>query len=122
MAKGKITLEYLWKDRKRFLGMPLSFTRYALSEDRLFQSIANLETAEECRAYFQDLCIVKELQDMAQRLDTAILLSRGYSYKKIMENVAVSTATIGRVSKCLNYGTGGYRTAIQKLEESEESI
>lgn len=38
MAKGKITIEYIWKDRKRFLGMPLSFTRYALSEDRLFLS------------------------------------------------------------------------------------
>ena len=38
MAKGKITIEYIWKDRKRFLGMPLSFTRYALSEDRLFFS------------------------------------------------------------------------------------
>ena len=39
MAKGKITLEYLWKDRKRFLGMPLSFTRYALTDDRLFLSV-----------------------------------------------------------------------------------
>lgn len=38
MAKGKITIEHIWKDRKRFLGMPLSFTRYALSEDRLFLS------------------------------------------------------------------------------------
>ena len=33
-----ITIEYLWQDRKRYLGMPLSFTRYALSEDRLFLS------------------------------------------------------------------------------------
>ena len=38
MAKGKITIEYIWKDRKRYFGMPLSFTRYALSEDRLFLS------------------------------------------------------------------------------------
>ena len=94
---------------------------HSQSMDRLFQSIANLETAEECRAYFQDLCTVKELQDMAQRLDTAILLSRGYSYKKIMENVAVSTATIGRGSKCLNYGSGGYRTAIGKLTDTEDT-
>ena len=92
------------------------------SMDRLFESILNLKTKEECRAYLEDLCTIKELQDMAQRLDTAVLLSRGYSYKKIMEQVDVSTATIGRVSKCLNYGTGGYRTAIQKLEESEETI
>ena len=90
------------------------------SMDRLFDTIVNLKSKEECRAYLEDLCTVKELQDMAQRLDTAVLLSRGYSYKKIMEQVEVSTATIGRVSKCLNYGTGGYRTVIEKLETGEE--
>ena len=90
------------------------------SIDRLFETILNLTTKEECRAYLEDLCTVKELQDMAQRLDTAILLSRGCSYKKIMEQVDVSTATIGRVSKCLNYGTGGYRTVIEKLDAQEE--
>ena len=56
---------------------------------------------------------------MAQRLDTAILLSQGQSYQQITQQVAVSTATIGRVSKCLNYGTGGYRMAIESLEEKE---
>ena len=90
------------------------------SIDRLFETILNLNTKEECRAYLEDLCTVKELQDMAQRLDTAILLSQGCSYKKIMEQVDVSTATIGRVSKCLNYGTGGYRTVIEKLDAQEE--
>ena len=86
------------------------------SMDRLFDTILTLKTNEECRAYLEDLCTVKELQDMAQRLDTAVLLSRGYSYKRIMEQVDVSTATIGRVSKCLNYGSGGYKTVIDKLE------
>lgn len=90
------------------------------SMDRLFETILNLKNKEECRAYLEDLCTVKELQDMAQRLDTAVLLSRGYSYKRIMEQVDVSTATIGRVSKCLNYGTGGYKTAIDKLEPEEQ--
>lgn len=92
------------------------------SMDRLFDTIVNLNTREECRAYLEDLCTVKELQDMAQRLDTAVLLSRGYSYKKIMEQVDVSTATIGRVSKCLNYGTGGYRSVIEKLKTGEETV
>lgn len=87
------------------------------SMDRLFQSILNLQSLDECYAYFEDLCTVKELQDMSQRLDTAILLAQGYSYQRIAEEVDVSTATIGRVSKCLNYGSGGYRAAIEKLEE-----
>ena len=87
------------------------------SMDRLFQTFLNLETIDECYAYFEDLCTIKELNDMSQRLDAAVLLDQGLSYQKIMEQVAISTATIGRVSKCLNYGTGGYRCAIEKLKE-----
>lgn len=90
------------------------------SIDRLFQTFLNLKTTQECYAYFEDLCTIKELQDMAQRLDTAILLSEGRSYQKITETIEVSTATIGRVSKCLNYGSGGYRTAIERLKATQE--
>ena len=87
------------------------------SVDRLLQTILSLQSLEECYAYFEDLCTVKEILDMSQRLDTAILLSEGKSYQQILEQVDISTATIGRVSKCLNYGCGGYRTAIEKLKE-----
>lgn len=89
------------------------------SIDRLFQTMLNLESIEECYQYFSDICTIKEVQDMAQRLDTAILLSEGYSYQKIAEKVEVSSATIVRVSKCLNYGSGGYNKAIKKLTDSE---
>ncbi len=91
------------------------------SIDRLFQSFLNLTSIEECYTYFEDLCTIKELQDMAQRLDTAILLSKGYSYQRITEEIDISTATIGRVSKCLNYGSGGYREAIEKLGDAADS-
>ena len=91
------------------------------SVDRLFQTILNLTSIEECYEYFEDLCTIKEIQDMAQRLDTAILLSQGQSYQVITREVGISTATIGRVSRCLNYGTGGYRTAISRLGGGEES-
>ena len=87
------------------------------SMDRLFHTILNLETIDECYAYFEDLCTIKELNDMSQRLDAAILLAEGLSYQKIMEQVEISTATIGRVSKCLNYGAGGYKAALEKLKE-----
>ena len=89
------------------------------SVDRLFQTILNLSSIEECYAYFEDLCTIKEVLDMAQRLDTAALLAKGTSYQQICQQVGVSTATVGRVSKCLNYGTGGYRTALDRLEEEE---
>ena len=90
------------------------------SVDRLFKTILSLETVEECYAYFEDICTIKEIQDMSQRLDTAILLSKGMSYQRIAEAVDVSSATIGRVSKCLNYGTGGYRKAIELLRKRPE--
>ena len=90
------------------------------SVDRLFQTILNLQSLDECYAYFEDICTVKEILDMSQRLDTAILLSKGLSYQKITEQVEVSSATIGRVSKCLNYGSGGYQTAIARLALMEE--
>ena len=91
------------------------------SVDRLFQTILNLQTLDDCYEYFEDICTIKEILDIAQRLDTAILLSQGLSYQKIAEQVAVSSATIGRVSKCLNYGSGGYKKAIEKLGLTEEA-
>ena len=90
------------------------------SVDRLFQTFINLQTLDECYAYFEDICTIKEIFDMAQRLDTAILLSQGLSYQKIADQVEISSATIGRVSKCLNYGTGGYKKAIEQLRLPEE--
>ena len=90
------------------------------SVDRLFRTFLNLETLEDCYAYFEDICTIKEILDMSQRLDTAILLSQGLSYQKIAAQVEISSATIGRVSKCLNYGTGGYKQAIEKLAPTEE--
>ena len=84
---------------------------------QLFELITSLDNVDDCQALFDDLCTIKELNDMSQRLDAAVLLAEGLSYQKIMEQVAISTATIGRVSRCLNYGTGGYRSAIEKLKE-----
>ena len=91
------------------------------SMDQLFRSLLNLESIDECYAYFEDLCTMKEVTDMAQRLDTAILLNDGKSYQEITSALNISTATIGRVSKCLNYGAGGYAAAIHKLRKEEET-
>lgn len=85
--------------------------------NRLFRSILKLENVDECYQFFEDLCTIKELQDMAKRLETAELLSQGESYQTISEKTGVSAATISRVSKCLNYGDGGYRRALDRLKE-----
>ena len=96
-------------------------TKYSSeSIDRLFQSILRLQSVEDCYRFFDDLCTVKEVQDMAQRLDTAVLLDRGENYQTIAKTVGISTATISRVNKCLVYGSGGYRDAIDRINASEE--
>ena len=85
------------------------------STDRLMETILRMESVEECYRFFEDLCTIKELQDMAQRLDAAVRLYEGESYQKIADEVSISSATISRVNKCLNYGDGGYKCAIEKM-------
>ena len=92
---------------------------HAPSIDRLFKTFLQLETIEECYQYFEDLCTVKEIQDMAQRLYAAVMLSEGARYQEIVKEVNISSATVCRVSKCLHYGTGGYQNAIRKLQNEE---
>ncbi len=85
------------------------------SVEKFFNVILNLETVEECYKFFEDLCTVKELQDMGQRLDVALLLEEGNNYNVISSKVGASSATISRVNKCLMYGSGGYNLAIKKI-------
>ena len=87
---------------------------HSKSVDRLFEVIAGLQTKDDCYRFFEDVCTIKEIQDMAQRFDVALLLDEGVNYQQIAKEVGVSTATISRVSRCLNYGSGGYSEAIEK--------
>ena len=88
--------------------------------DALFDAILSLETREECYQFFEDLCTVKEISDMAQRLEAAKLLLNGRTYDQIVREVEISTATISRINRCIQYGTGGYREVIGKVSASEE--
>ena len=90
------------------------------SLNRLFEAILRLESVDECYNFFEDVCTINEVQDMAQRFDVALMLDEGRNYQTISKEVNVSTATISRVSRCLNYGSGGYRTARDKLRAAEE--
>lgn len=88
--------------------------------DRLFQAILNLKTLDECYDFFEDICTIKELQDISQRLEVAELLSQNISYLEISKKTGASTATISRVNKCLLYGNDGYKTALERLKEKGE--
>ena len=88
--------------------------------DALFDAILSLETREECYDFFEDLCTVKEISDMAQRLEAAKLLLNGRTYDQIVREVEISTATISRINRCIQYGTGGYREVIGKVSAPKE--
>ena len=89
------------------------------SLNQLFDAILALKDREECSKFFEDICTIKEVLDLAQRLDVAVLLGQGVSYQNIAQRINVSTATISRVSRCLNYGSGGYKLALERLKEEK---
>ncbi len=90
-----------------------------VSEDvkELFRAIVSLETEEECRMFFEDACTVPEIIEIAQRLKVAKLLHSKTSYSAINKETGVSSATISRVSRCLDYGSGGYQLVLERLEK-----
>lgn len=93
-----------------------------LKNDRLklYKAILTLKSVEECSAFFDDVCTIQEIDSIAQRFEVACFLNDGKSYIDINKATGVSTATICRVSKCLNYGEGGYATAIKRLKENND--
>ena len=85
--------------------------------ERLVKAVLTLETEEECFNFFEDICTIKEIQDMSQRLHVAVMLDQNKSYTEISKETGASTATISRVNKCLVYGSDGYRQALDKMED-----
>ena len=87
--------------------------------NELFSSLLLLKSVDECYRYFEDLCTIQEVRDLAQRLVIAKALDAGCSYQNTIEKTGVSTATIGRVKRCLRYGAGGYRLILDRIREGE---
>lgn len=85
--------------------------------DRLAEVFSRISTPEECYLFLEDLCTIKEIMDMSQRLEVARLLRDGVNYQEINKRTGVSTATISRVNKCLSYGSGGYEAAFESLKK-----
>ena len=85
--------------------------------DDLFQAILALDNEEECYRFFEDICTIKELQSIAQRLQVAKLLREKKTYSDIEEITKASTATISRINKCLNYGSDGYKLILDRLDQ-----
>ncbi len=86
-------------------------------EELFYEAILTLRTQEECRRFFEDICTIKELQAISQRMRVACLLDSGKNYLEVSEATGASSATISRVNRCLNYGSG-YREAINNLKKA----
>ena len=88
--------------------------------DALFDTILSLKNREECYAFFEDVCTVKEMLDISQRLKAAKMLASGAVYADISAETGMSTATISRVSKCLEKGSGGYKTVLARQSKHSD--
>ena len=92
----------------------MTVKNYKSMLQELYAELLKLETEEEAELFLEDLCTIKELESMSQRLTAAKMLLDGKTYSEIVEETEISSATLARVSKCVRYGNGGYRTIITK--------
>jgi len=84
--------------------------------ERFLTALSLLKTDEERYAFLIDVCTVREIHDIAQRLEVALRLDRGEVYADIQDDTGASATTIARVAKCLNYGEGGYQMVLERLK------
>ncbi len=88
-------------------------------KEDMYKAILQLETMEECMDFFEDICAETELRSIEQRFEVAKMLSQEKVYSDILSTTSASTATISRVNRVLNGGTGMLEKALKRLEESE---
>ena len=89
--------------------------------DALLDAVLTLKTRGEAYQFFEDLCTGAELQAMAQRFRLAGKLRHKVTHQKIVEQTGSSTATVARVSRCLNHGAGGYALVMDRTEKVERT-
>ena len=87
----------------------------------LVKALLSLENEEETKNLLADLCTIREVQDLGQRIEVARLLRAQMTYNDIAEATGASTATISRVNRCLIYGAGGYRAVLERMEKGEKN-
>lgn len=90
------------------------------AREELFSLFAAIDSEDDIERLLADLCTYNELEQLAQRLLCAKLLIKGYTYSKIIEMTDISSATLSRVSRCLQHGSGGYREVIGKYGANDE--
>lgn len=90
--------------------------KYESEINDLYVLLSSLESKEDFEILFEDLCTVKEIEQMALRVRAAKLLMEGKTYLQVIDECDISSATLSRVSKCVQYGNG-YNRFLKKSEE-----
>ncbi len=85
--------------------------------DELFEAILSLTSVKECRAFFRDLCTLREIEAMAERFLVAKMVKKNISYREISSKTGSSTATVTRVAHWLHHGMGGYELVLNRMEK-----
>lgn len=85
----------------------------------LLDVLASIDDKDTMYALLEDVFTIREIRECSQRLAVARMLDDGKSYTKIADSTGASATTIARVSKCLSYGSGGYRAALDVLADRE---
>jgi TrpR-related protein YerC/YecD len=88
--------------------------------DALFEAVLLLKNKEECYRFFEDIATIAEIRALGQRLEVAKMLQRKDTYTTIGDVTGVSTATISRVKRCLNFGADGYQLILKRLQEQND--
>ncbi|MDD4327110.1 MAG: YerC/YecD family TrpR-related protein [Eubacteriales bacterium] len=86
--------------------------------DAFFEAVLTLENLEDCYAFFEDVCTISEIKSLSQRFKVAQMLDQGRTYTEICDETKVSTATISRVNRALEYGADGYRMILDRMKNS----
>ncbi len=88
--------------------------------ENMYKAILTLNNVDECMKFFDDLCTVTELMAMEQRFQVASCLDNGMIYNDILAETGASSATISRVNRSLQYGSGGYEIVFDRIKENEQ--
>ena len=101
--------------------MPSNKSKLECEElDYLYDAILSLKNKDDCYRFFEDICTIKEIKDLAQRLQVAKMLKQKKTYLDIAEVTGASTATVSRVNRSLNYGSDGYNLVFERIGYEEK--
>ena len=86
----------------------------------LYDVLDSLRSKEEFRVFFEDICTPQEINNMDQRIECAIMLKQGKTYTEIIESTGISSATLSRISKCVQHSNGGFSALLNRYVDERK--